>query len=70
MSNWRDADTVMVGWAMRPELGNLRCQVVERWANPSNEYRDPHTVKTVVWANSKPQRVSYSHSQERYVFQR
>lgn len=66
--NWRNEDTVMVGWINRPELGNLRCDVIERWPNPSNEYREPHTVRFVSWARGKLQRVSYSHSEERYVF--
>lgn len=65
---WRNEDEVVVGWVGQPELGFLRCEVIERWPNPINEYRNPHPVKAVRWANGAVARVTWCHSEERYVW--
>lgn len=62
--NWRDEDTVLVGWVGRPELGNIRCDVVRR--NLTNQ--EPHGVVEVQWACGALSAVAWCHSQERYVF--
>ena len=64
--NWRETYTVIVGWIGRPELDALKCDVLKR--DRTND--EPHGVTIVQWAKGKPSRVSWCHSQERYVFAR
>jgi hypothetical protein len=64
-TNWRDRDTVSVGWSGRPELGAIVCDVLKR--DRTND--EPHGVALVSWCKGKPARVSFCHSEERYTFQ-
>lgn len=54
--------TINVGWIGKSELGNVECEVVERW--PDAEAR-PRTAR---YNKGKTSEVSWCASQERYVF--
>lgn len=62
--NEEEANTVMVGWITRPELGIVQCDVVSRFSAAG----EPHAVRTVQWACGAVSPVCWCHSQERYVF--
>ena len=62
--NWREQDEVMVGWVMRPEIGAIKCEVVER----DRTSDEPHGVRKVRWAKGAIAKVAYSHSSGRYLF--
>jgi hypothetical protein len=64
MTNWRDLDRVHVGWAGRPEMGTIHCDVEDR----DTSRDEPHGVRTATWASGSPMAVAYSHAEHRYVF--
>lgn len=54
---------INVGWVTKPELGTIECEVIDHWLDGT--MRQPLTVRC---NKGKAARVSWCHSQERYVF--
>ena len=62
--NWRNDDSVDVGFLRYPEFGMLRCSTVAR--SLAND--EPHGVTKVRWCAGRIVPVAWCHSQMRYVF--